>query len=180
MWLRLGGQGGFFAMAKLGYVFFCYGRIRAAVAYWPPTVESLDDRVSEMPPKKSPKMLSQRLSIYSRILVYAYRTRCIYKCLSVVFRLHIQMHFGCISVVFWVYLGCISVVFRLYFGCISVAYTNALQVHFRLRASGPSRSFAFAPAALRLQSKCTPDHPEQTALVRAAQGYLFGGGLSQK
>ena len=90
------------------------------------------------------------------------------------------MHFRCISVVFWVYLGCISVVFRLYFGCISVAYTNALQVHFRLRASGPSRSFAFAPAALRLQSKCTPDHPEQTALVRAAQGYLFGGGLSQK
>ena len=84
-----------------------------------------------------------------------------------------QLYFGCIY-------KCTSVVFRLYFGCISVAYTNALQVHFRLRASGPSRSFAFAPAALRLQSKCTPDHPEQTALVRAAQGYLFGGGLSQK
>ena len=163
-------------MAKLGYVFFCYGRIRAAVAYWPPTVESLDDRVSEMPPKKVPKWDKIRLldivvSWCTRIELVAYTNAfqlyfgCIYKCTSVVFRL---------------YFGCISVVFRLYFGCISVAYTNALQVHFRLRASGPSRSFAFAPAALRLQSKCTPDHPEQTALVRAAQGHLFGGGLSQK
>ena len=103
-----------------------------------------------------------------------------FSCISVAYTNALPLYFGCILGVSRLYFGCISVVFRLYFGCISVAYTNALQVHFRLRASGPSLSFAFAPAALRLQSKCTPDHLEQTALVRAAQGYLFGGGLSQK
>ena len=97
-------------MAKLGYVFFCYGRIRAAVAYWPPTVESLDDRVSEMPPKKVPKWDKIRLldivvSWCTRIELVAYTNA-------------FQLYFGCILGVSRLYFGCISVVFLVYLGCI--------------------------------------------------------------
>ena len=132
-------------MAKLGYVFFCYGRIRAAVAYWPPTVESLDDRVSEMPPKKVPKWDKIRLldivvSWCTRIELVAYTNAfqlyfgCIYKCTSVVFRL---------------YFGCISVVFRLYFGCILGVSRLHIQMHSKC-------IFACAHRAPRGRSRLLP------------------------
>ena len=117
-------------MAKLGYVFFCYGRIRAAVAYWPPTVESLDDRVSEMPPKKVPKWDKIRLldivvSWCTRIELVAYTNA------------------------FQLYFGCILGVSRLYFGCILGVSRLHIQMHSKC-------IFACAHRAPRGRSRLLP------------------------